>query len=191
MKRIEFDQVTTRGGDSGQSSSYSGERLYKDDILFEALGDLDELISHLGLARAAVREQASRGAPFHREEKTLDGIQRSLMTVGAVFATSPSSEQFAEIPKITEADIEKLETAEHTLLRSTEISQQFVVPGAPARGVPSVDVARSVTRRCERRIVRVIREKQRPDWEARLCQNYVNRLSDYLFVLARYCEQSS
>ncbi|MFO8065219.1 MAG: ATP:cob(I)alamin adenosyltransferase, partial [Spirochaetia bacterium] len=119
----------------------------------------------------------------------VDGIQRNLMTVCAVFATSPSSQQFAQIPKITEKDIEKLEQAEHALLRSTEISQQFVVPGSAAVRVAVVDVARSVTRRCERRIVRVIREKQRPDWEARLCQNYVNRLSDYLFVLARYCEQ--
>lgn len=55
MKRIEFDQVTTRGGDSGQSSSYSGERLYKDDLLFEALGDLDELISYLGVVRERIR----------------------------------------------------------------------------------------------------------------------------------------
>ncbi|MFP4067736.1 MAG: ATP:cob(I)alamin adenosyltransferase [Spirochaetaceae bacterium] len=187
MKRFEFDKVTTRGGDDGRSSRFSGERLFKDDPLFEALGDLDELISYLGV----VRRLLPTNGPIGKEAKALESVQRSLMTVCAVFAASPGSEEFARVPKITDNDIAKLEKREKALLDATEIAEAFVVPGSRPASIAEVDVARAMTRRCERHIVAVIRSDRRPDPEARLCQNYVNRLSDYLFVLARACEQDT
>lgn len=185
MRRIEFEKVTTRGGDDGRSSLFSGQRRFKDDVVFWALGDLDELISVLGVVRRAIHSRDS----VHREGRHIEQVQRTLMTVCAVLATVPSSGEFTRIRKISERDVGKLERREKALLDDTDIAGEFIVPGAHPESIPEIDIARAVARRCERRIVTLIRSEGRPDVEARVCQHYVNRLSDYLFVLARYCEQ--
>ncbi|MFP4375058.1 MAG: cob(I)yrinic acid a,c-diamide adenosyltransferase [Spirochaetaceae bacterium] len=187
MKRIEFDKVTTRGGDDGRSSLYSGERRFKDEDVFWVLGDLDELMSVLGIVRRAM-DASER---LRREIRAIDTVQHTLMTVCTVLATAPGSEESARVPNISDRDVEKLERREKALLDRTTIGGEFVLPGAQGSSIPEIDLARAVTRRCERRIVTLIRSSGRADEEARVCRQYVNRLSDYLFVLARYCEQQS
>jgi cob(I)alamin adenosyltransferase len=178
MGTIEFDQVTTRGGDRGISHLADGEPRRKDDPLFEALGDLDELSSWLGVVRASVQEQRLR--------RELAAIQEALLTVGAEVSTPRLSAQHAKLRKLGDKDLRGLEAAEKKLLARTEIAPRFVLPGDQPVAA-WVDVARAVCRRAERRVVTLIRDAGMI--HLALCQNYVNRLSDYLFVLARALTQ--
>lgn len=173
-KEIEFDMVTTRGGDRGESSLYNGERRRKDDVIFEALGDLDELNSALGIVRAQVRLP-----------QLLD-IQKHLLVIGAVAAAPRTSREYENIPHLQKQDVEKLEKEEKALLGKTEILGSFVCPGETVVSAQT-DVARTLARRCERRLVTLIRDYGRS--ELIESQRYLNRLSDYLFILARFMEQ--
>ncbi|TVR31733.1 MAG: cob(I)yrinic acid a,c-diamide adenosyltransferase [Spirochaetaceae bacterium] len=174
-----FEWVTTRGGDRGESGYYSGEWRRKDDLIFAAVGDIDEANSFTGAARAALRAELG-------DEFGLTVMQRTLLRVGAMVATSPDHELYATIEHVTDSDVEALEGVEQKLLQNTRIDPVFILPGETALSA-AVDVARSVCRRSERRLVSVIRERGRHDLHA--CQNYLNRLSDYLFILARHVEQ--
>jgi cob(I)alamin adenosyltransferase len=157
---------------------FSGERRRKDDLLFETLGDGDELVSRLGVSRA---ETASS-----KVSKSVYRYQKVLFRVQAMVATAPSSEAYRDLDLVTDADIAAVEKAQSDLMKSTKVGEAFVVPGE-TRVSASLDVARSVCRRFERRIVRCIRDRGLTHLIP--CQQYVNRLSDYLFVLARYVEQ--
>jgi cob(I)alamin adenosyltransferase len=173
-KEIEFAMVTTRGGDRGESSLYNGERRRKDDIIFEALGDLDELNSALGVVRAQVRLP-----------QLLD-IQKHLLMAGAAVATPKASKEYQNIPHLQKQDVENLEKEEKALLGKTEILGSFVCPGETVVSAQT-DVARTLARRCERRLVTLIRDYGRS--ELIESQRYLNRLSDYLFILARFMDQ--
>lgn len=177
---IEFERVTTRGGDTGDSSLYSGERRGKDDRIFAALGDVDELQSALGVARAHISDDVS--ARFFYD------IQKVLVRLGAQVATSPSSELYATFREIGEEDIEGLESQMRSLMDRTEIPDAFVMAGSsPASAF--VDMARSVARRAERSVVAIIRSGYMTHLYA--AQRYLNRLSDYLFVAARHLDDPS
>jgi len=178
MGEIEFEQVTTRGGDRGMSHLADGEPRRKDDPLFEALGDLDELSSWLGVVRASLREE--------RPRKELAAIQQDLLTVGAQVSTPRLSPQYARLRRLEEKALRRLEGWEKKLLARTEIAPRFVLPGDHLVAA-WVDVGRTVCRRAERRVVGLIRDAGMI--HLALCQNYVNRLSDYLFVLARAVTQ--
>ena len=177
MKEIEFEQVTTRGGDRGESSLYNGERRRKDDPVFEALGDLDELSSFLGAARAA-----GEGEPAVLR---IEAVQRVLLRAGAQTATPSDDPLYLTLTPVCGADIDALEAAEKELLGRTRIEPVFVLPGGNAVSA-AVDIARSVCRRSERRLVALIRDRGRT--ELADVQRYLNRLSDYLFILARHLD---
>ena len=174
-----FEWVTTRGGDRGESGYYSGEWRRKDDLIFESVGEIDEVNSFAGVARARLR--AEFGDDFQ-----LTAMQRTLLRVGSMIATSPEHELYATFEHVSDKDVEALERVERKLLKKTRIDPVFVLPGETESSA-AVDAARSVCRRAERCLVTVIRERGRNDLHA--CQNYLNRLSDYLFVLARHVEQ--
>lgn len=167
--------VTTRGGDRGESSLYSGERLRKDDFIFEVLGDIDELSSNLGIVRS-----------LSQLPEILD-IQKHLLAMGAQIATSRNSPNYPSVPKIDREDVNLLEERERTLLERTPISSSFISPGDSLISA-HMDVARTLARRCERRMVTLIRDRLRSDLIE--SQRYLNRLSDYLFILARHWEQT-
>jgi cob(I)alamin adenosyltransferase len=174
VMHMEFDKVTTRGGDRGDSSLYNGDRLSKDDLLFEALGDLDELVSCLVLLRAGISHAGYR--------KDLFAVQKRLFLLGSQIATPSSDPLYKSLVVLGQKDIEFLERLEKKIMEVTKIESAFVIPGeneASARA----DLARAVTRRLERRIVGCIRK--RGMIELADGQRFVNRLSDYLFVLAR------
>ncbi len=177
---LEFDQITTRGGDYGDSSLYNGERRGKDENIFEALGDIDELSSYLGLVKHGLS-----AAGFAIEAETLEGVQKRLILLGGEVATPRSAPLFHKIEHLTDQDIEWLEAGEYLLLKETEIPPLFVLSGKSELGART-DIARSICRRAERAIVRCIRK----DGMIHLArgQNFINRLSDYLFVLARRIE---
>lgn len=172
--------VTSGGGDQGQSSLFTGEREFKDADVFEALGDIDELSSWLGVIRRKERLGKLGGA--------IPDIQACLGRILAVLATSPKSSLFEQLDPIGDTEIVRLEHEQQSLMRKVTIEPRFIVPGEDD-GIPELDVVRAVARRCERRVVRVIHRSGRPDPEIRKAQIYLNRLSDYLFVLARAVEQ--
>ena len=176
---IEFDRITTRGGDRGESSLFNGERRRKDDLLFDAMGDVDEANVSIGLARAHLQDEQLK--------RSLNDLQQILFKIGAQIATPPNDALYKQIRHVEQEDIDKLEAIQKQLMDKIEIGPVFVTPGDSVTGA-FIDVARTVVRRAERTVVACIRERHMI--HLALCQNYLNRLSDYLFVLARAADQN-
>lgn len=175
---IEFEKVTTRGGDRGETSLFNGERRRKDDLLFDAMGDVDELSSQLGVAKAACANR--------RLVALLSDVQHKLLAVGAQIATPKNDPLYSKIVPLGETDVGELEEVEASYLERTEIGTKFVLPGDDLLSA-HLDVARAVCRRAERRVVACIRDRGMIQLAS--AQHYLNRLSDLLFVLARHVTQ--
>lgn len=172
MKIDKARQIATKTGDKGNSRNYSGELLSKADSVFSVLGTLDETSSFLGLAA------------HYLEASVLPQIQRELQRLASQVATNPTDPKQDSLIKITEADILRLEKTMDALLHDHPLDAAFVLPGSGlSLGSAFLDVARSVSRRAERELARLIKEKTRDDLWLGLA--YLNRLSDLLFVLAR------
>ncbi|TMD12039.1 MAG: cob(I)yrinic acid a,c-diamide adenosyltransferase [Chloroflexi bacterium] len=173
--------MVTRGGDGGETGLLYGGRVRKTDSRTEAYGAVDEAISALGLARAQVRDRG-RAAAILR-------LQEELFTVGAELATDPA--EYETLRKhflvITPAHTGRLEEEVHALEAAVALPDAFVVPGGSVAGA-SLDLARTVVRRAERRIVALADRAALPNPEL---LRYVNRLSDLVFMLARAEEGSA
>lgn len=171
-------KVYTKTGDSGTTALFGGTRVPKDHIRIESYGTVDELNSHIGL----IRDQ-----DFNPEyKKILIEIQDRLFTVGAILATPPEKEVLKNGEKrlqnlgIIETDIELLENQIDTMEDSLPPMTHFVLPGGHTT-VSYCHVARCVCRRAERLAVQLNHNEP----VAPIAIKYLNRLSDYLFVLAR------
>lgn len=173
MTPYDFDTVVTRGGDDGRTSLFSGERLFKDAPAVQVLGDIDELSSLLGVVKVEVPTTAA---------SELHGVQLDLHRIMSIVATTPGTTEYSAVPALGADRVEHIETLLAALLSATTIAPEFVVPGSN-RPSAYADLARAVTRRCERALVGLIRTSGRTDLSE--TQRYLNRLSDYLFVLAR------
>jgi ATP:cob(I)alamin adenosyltransferase len=166
--------ITTKGGDDGTTGLWSGERVPKDDPRVEACGEVDELSSRLGFARLACRLPEVRAA--------LEGLQRDLVRVGGEIASVDPA--FAD--PIQPCDEESITEGIRGLEARVPL-RGFVLPGrteASAR----IDLARTAARRLERRVVSLARSEGDGCPAAALSDilcRYINRLSDYLFMLAR------
>lgn len=174
----DFDRITTRAGDGGTSSLPDLSDLSKGDILFDVLGDLDELSSALGLARStAAAGSLPGGARSEDIRRRIEWIQALVARVSSVVAVS-RGESGAELP---ESAVSEIEQAEAELMRRVRIPGHFVMAGG-TRLSAEIHLARSICRRAERSCVRAQREYA----EARLSGllPVLNRLSDYAFVLA-------
>lgn len=169
-----FDMsIVTKSGDDGETDLWSGERVRKDSPRVEAYGTVDELSSSLGMARHLCGLAEVRAA--------IDDIQRLLFRVGAELASA--GKPYGN--PVTEQDVEAIYQKTLSLEKKIVITG-FVVPGMTA-GSASLDVARTVARRAERRIVTLAREEK----VAAELQKLMNRLSDYLFMLARAEEEAA
>ena len=165
-------KIYTKTGDAGDTSLFDGTRVRKDDARVDAYGEVDELNACLGLAIAAALEPPLADALVH--------IQRDLFALGAQLA-DPVDKIAARVTKavIGDADISRLEALIDRLDGELPPLRHFILAG----GVPAaaaLHLARAVCRRAERRMVAL-----RPPVDPVLLR-YVNRLSDLLFVLARY-----
>jgi len=174
--------IYTRTGDRGKTGLFSGERVTKDDIRIESYGSIDELNSILG----GLAAQLPPGR--HELIDTLRAIQVDLFTVGAWMSVTPDSPTVSQLQAVEERRIEDLEVQIDTLQAAMPALTRFILPG----GHPTAawaHVARSVCRRAERCAVRLFREDPGTDTAGVYATilGYLNRLSDYLFVLARYC----
>ena len=168
-------KVTTRTGDTGYTGLIGKARVPKWDPRPDTFGTLDEATSALGIARA-VAENA-------RVRELILALQRELYLLMAELALSP--EAYAESKfKITAEHVAALEQTTESLKQDVEIGNQFVIPGETLPSA-ALDLARTVVRRGERLAARLFHEKLIENAEV---LRYLNRLSDLLFVLARYEE---
>lgn len=164
-------KIYTKKGDSGNTSLFGGKRVSKSAERIEAYGTVDELNSVVGLA--ASYELSSEGSDY------LSNVQEMLFTLGADLATPPSSE--TRIDRIGERDIRYLEDAIDKLEEELDPLKNFVLPGG-SRGGATLHLARTVCRRAERATVACGETDNISDE----CIKFLNRLSDFFFVLARY-----
>lgn len=165
-------KVYTRTGDAGTTSLVGGTRVSKASPRLEAYGTADELNSHIGLLLAmdGVPEEARR---------TLHIVQNKLFNLGSELATEPESKWQPQ--GIAQADVDTIEQAIDAAEAVLPRHNRFVLPGGTLASAQA-NVARTVARHCERRIVEMAQSGIPVAPEA---LRYVNRLSDYLFVLSR------
>ena len=170
-------RIYTRRGDDGSTGLFYGGRVEKDAIGPEAYGTVDEAVSVLGLARASAEQELA---------ETLLRVQRQLFVVGAELATDPSNREKLEagVSRVDQPMIDGIEERIDAIAADRGLPAEFVVPGGDPVAA-AIDVARSVVRRAERRAVTWAREGSIDDT---LAVAYLNRLADYLYVLARSVE---
>jgi cob(I)alamin adenosyltransferase len=168
-------KIYTKTGDLGETSLIGGTRTPKSHLRIEAYGTVDELNSYIGL----VKDQ-----PIHQDRQDfLKEIQDRLFTIGASLASDPAKSKM-KIPDLLPIDIEYLEVEIDKMNETLPEMRFFILPG----GHPSISyghIARTVCRRAERLVVALSQE----DFVADLVIKYLNRLSDYLFVLCRKMHQ--
>ena len=162
-------KIYTRTGDRGETSLFGGARVAKNDARIEAYGTVDELSSFLGVARASSLPSDV--------DTTLEQVQRDLFDVGAHLA-SPGTSRFTGVDP---QRIEELERAIDAMERELAPLTNFILPGG-ALPAAQLHVARTVCRRAERCVVGL--HDDSPATESTIA--YLNRLSDYLFVAARF-----
>ena len=170
-----MSKIYTKTGDKGTTSLIGGTRLPKDHHKIEAYGSVDELNAWIGVM-ADAPENISRNG-FLKE------IQDRLFTIGAELASEPEQKK-KKLPELFESDVEILEKEMDTYNEVIPTLRAFVLPG----GHPLVSfahVARTVCRRAERQVIKLSHEEEIDD----LIVKYLNRLSDYLFVLSRKITQ--
>lgn len=168
-------KVTTGGGDAGYTSLLGEQRVPKYDPRPDTFGTVDEATSALGLARATCADQQVRGIILR--------MQRDLYVLMAELAT-PESNLDAVGMRITPEHVTWLEQTEEQLKSDVEIPNKFVIPGDSPDGA-ALDLARTIIRRAERMTARLLHEGVTRNAET---VRYLNRLSDVVFILARYIE---
>ena len=171
-------KIYTKTGDKGTTALFGGTRVPKHHIRIESYGTVDELNSHIGLIRDQDIDQTHK--------TILIEIQDRLFTVGAILATDPEKATLKNgkarlnIPKISDADIKRLEDSMDSMNASLPEMTHFVLPGGH-QPVSFCHIARTVCRRAERLASHLnTLEPFQPE-----TLMYINRLSDFLFVLAR------
>jgi cob(I)alamin adenosyltransferase len=175
-------KIYTGTGDSGKTSLFSGERITKNDERIEAYGDVDELNAIIGAVIASL--------PLSSETEyigtQLRQIQADLFRAGAWLATTADSPSMVHLQPMNKTDSRKLEEMVDWMQSKLPELTSFILPGGHQSAAWS-HVARTVCRRAERRIVSVLAQDNITDPCALDLLTYINRLSDYLFTLARYC----
>lgn len=167
-------KIYTKTGDKGTTSLIGGTKVPKSHLRIEAYGTVDELNSYIGLVRDLLTDEPGR--------ITLQEIQDRLFTIGAALACDPVKETKMRIPDLKDTDISLLEQEIDRMEEALPAMKSFLLPGGHAT-ISQLHIVRCVCRRAERCCVRL--ELEGEEVEPGILQ-YLNRLSDYLFVLARY-----
>lgn len=160
-----LDKIVTRGGDRGETSLGDGTRLPKDDLRIALLGDLDELNCAVGAARTEELDAEI--------DATLEGVQHDLFDLGGALS-------FPGAPLLKSAHVDRLDKAAAALNADLPPLKEFILPGG-SRALAALHLARTIARRVERAMAAFARDHAQTD-EA---LQYLNRLSDYLFIAAR------
>lgn len=171
---MKITKVYTRRGDKGQTSLVGGQRVSKSDVRIEAYGTVDELSAQLGMLAVLLRT----------DEPELYGqvirVQNTLFNVCSNLATDLSKTEPFASGRLPEGEVQWLEQQIDDIMHSLPEAQGFILSGG-TQAAAQAHICRTVCRRAERRIVTLAAEAE---VDEEVCQ-YVNRLSDYLFVLAK------
>lgn len=167
-------KIYTKTGDAGRTSLIGGTKVLKNDARIEAYGTVDELNSYIGVVSDFSTDEHSK--------VILKEIQDRLFTIGSELACDPNKKINMPIPDLHESDVELLEKEMDEMDQQLPVMKNFILPG----GLPAVSfmhVARCVCRRAERCCVNL---KENGGEVNPIIIKYINRLSDYLFMLARF-----
>ena len=167
-------KIYTKTGDLGKTSLIGGTKVPKSHIRIDTYGTVDELNSYIGLVSDHMTDDHSKNM--------LKEIQDRLFTIGSSLACDPDKEPLMKIPDLKEADITLLETEIDKMNEALAPMKFFILPGGHV-AISTAHVARCVCRRAERCCVNM---QEQAIFVDPLVIKYMNRLSDYLFVLARY-----
>lgn len=168
-------KIYTKGGDKGQTSLIGGTRVPKHHIRIESYGTVDELNSWIGVLRDTIEDAAVKSL--------LIEIQDRLFTIGSLLAADPEKSKM-KLPELHEDDVKLLEKEIDAIDAAVPPMKSFVLPGGHLT-VSHCHVARCVCRRAERNVIHL--SETAPVSE--LILQYMNRLSDYLFMLSRKLTQ--
>ncbi|MEP7152382.1 MAG: cob(I)yrinic acid a,c-diamide adenosyltransferase [Nitrospira sp.] len=177
---MRITKVYTRTGDAGQTRLAGGQQVWKDCLRVEAYGTVDELNASIGLVRAMNAEAGTASAASAQLEEDLRWVQNKLFDVGSILATAPG-QTFKNMPTVTANDVTKLEHMIDRCQEDLEPLKEFILPGG-GKVSATLHQARTICRRAERICIRLAREEA----VAAELNKYLNRLSDALFVLARW-----
>ena len=169
-------KIYTKAGDDGQTGLIGGERVSKHHIRVESYGTVDELNSHIGMIRCHVKGE--------KEEILLAEVQNDLFTIGSFLASAASAN--LTLPELGEDKIGRLESEIDRLTAVLPELKNFNLPGGSIQGAQA-HVARCVCRRAERLVVQLSDIEDVPAFVVK----YLNRLSDYLFTLARFLDHQN
>jgi len=167
-------KIYTKTGDKGTTSLIGGTKVSKAHLRIEAYGTVDELNSYIGLCKDLSTDKKSNAV--------LQEVQDRLFTIGAALACDPEKETKMKIPDLKEEDITLLEKEIDMMNETLPPMKSFILPGGHIT-VSHIHISRCICRRAERCCVRLEAEQNEVE---PIIIKYLNRLSDYLFVLARY-----
>ena len=163
-------KIYTKTGDDGTTGLYGGSRLLKSHIRIEAYGTIDELNATLGLVHASEKDGEMKSI--------LETIQSKLFNIGSVLASNPDKEK--DLPSVDETDIQLLEVTIDEIEKGLTPLKNFILPSGN-KEISYCHLARTVCRRAERRLISL--HEIHP--VSPLILQYLNRLSDFLFIMAR------
>lgn len=167
-------KIYTKTGDKGKTGLIGGTKVSKSHPRIESYGTIDELNSHIGLISDIINDEEAKSS--------LREIQDRLFTIGSLLACDPEKGSGVQLPLLEDNDVRFLETEIDRMNESLEEMKSFILPAGHIT-VSSIHIARCVCRRAERACVFLQENEQEVDG---LIIIYLNRLSDYLFMLARY-----
>ncbi len=167
-------KIYTKTGDQGKTSLIGGTKVPKSHLRIESYGTVDELNSFIGLVSDLITHEHS--------QTILKEIQDRLFTIGSSLACDPDKNTKMEIPDLKEEDVTLLEKEMDGMNEVLPVMKNFILPGGHT-AISTTHIARCVCRRAERACVNMQEQNMFVD---PLVIKYLNRLSDYLFVLARY-----
>jgi len=167
-------KIYTKTGDMGKTSLIGGKKVYKSHIRIESYGTVDELNSYVGLIKDMVEDQQSK--------EILKEIQDRLFTIGSALACDPKKATGMHLPDLKNEDVSLLEREIDNMQAVLAEMKSFILPGGHVI-ISSIHISRCVCRRAERICVHLQQEEKA---EIPLIIIYLNRLSDYLFTLARF-----
>jgi len=177
---MRITKVYTRTGDAGRTRLAGGQQVWKDSLRVEVYGTVDELNAIVGVVRAFNDEGPGTKASVARLELELRWIQNKLFDAGGILATVPG-QTFKNMPRIAAKDVKRLERVIDGCQKDLAALKEFILPGG-GKVAALLHHARTVCRRAERACVRLSREEPVDP----VLVKFLNRLSDALFVMARW-----
>jgi len=177
---MRITKVYTRTGDAGKTRLAGGQQVWKDSLRVEAYGTVDEVNASVGVVRVINAEMVGRHEQAEQLEQELRWVQNKLFDIGSLLATAPG-QTFKNMPQVTAKDVTRLEKLIDRCQEDLEPLKEFILPGG-GKVSGFLHQARTICRRAERLCVRLSREEPLDPTIVK----FVNRLSDTLFVLARW-----